>query len=217
MSKRLDNVTLSDLMPDSISKDSGVSAAAQSIDTELRAVANGLDLPSIYARIDELTSLQLDHLAASRNFTIWRDTWPLDLKRSVAKQMVAQKARMGTLSAVKLVLQSLGSSVSIKEWFEESPPAEPHTFKITVALSEVEGTLTSEMQEDCFAMLDEAKPVRSHYTFTLSINKKGTLQVVGVPRTTTFARIEGKRSPQKVHLPIANVLRPVISNRINFN
>ena len=94
MSKRLDNVTLSDLMPDSISKDSGVSAASQSIDTELRAVANGLDLPSIYARIDELTSLQLDHLAASRNFTIWRDTWPLDLKRSVAKQMVAQKALM---------------------------------------------------------------------------------------------------------------------------
>ena len=71
--KILANVALSDLMPDSISKDPTVSAAGKSIDKQLRLIADGIDLPSIYARIDQLTSEQLDHLAASRNFTIWRD------------------------------------------------------------------------------------------------------------------------------------------------
>lgn len=212
--KTLADVALSDLMPDSISKDPSVSAAAKSIDKQLKLIAGGIDLPSIYARIDQLTGEQLDHLAASRNFTIWRDTWPVDLKRSVAKQIIAQKARMGTLSAVRLALESLGTAVVIKEWWEESPPAEAHTFKITVALSDIEGTLTSEMQEDCFALLDDAKPVRSHYTFTLSIAQKGGVQLGSVNRPAVFARVRSERQPTIAGLIFASVARPVTFNQI---
>lgn len=212
--KILANVALSDLMPDSISKDLTVSAASKSIDKQLKLISDGIDLPSIYARIDQLTSEQLDHLAASRNFTIWRDTWPVDLKRSVAKQIIAQKARMGTLSAVKLALESLGAAVVVKEWWEESPPAEPHTFKITVTLSDIDGTLTSEMQEDCFALLDDAKPVRSHYTFTLSIAQKGGIQFGSVNRPAIFARIQSERESKKASVIFASVARPVIFNQI---
>lgn len=212
--KTLDDVSLSDLMPDSISGDPVVSASARSIDKELKLVAQGVDAPLIFSRIDELTSDQLDHLAASRNMTIWRDSWPVELKRSVAKQIIAQKARMGTLSAVKLALQSLGAAAVVTEWWEENPPAEAHTFKISVSLSEIDGTLTSEMQEDCFALLDDAKPVRSHYTFTLAINKQGGLKVGSVFRQAVSARIQVGRKAEVIGIVLANAVRPVVFNQI---
>ena len=48
MSKELDKTSLLDLLPDSISKDSDVSAAAKALDIPLREMTGVLDLPSIY-------------------------------------------------------------------------------------------------------------------------------------------------------------------------
>ena len=160
--KTLNDVVLADMLPASIAKDENVDAAAQAIDLELKNIVPDTRLPLIYARIDELTSQQLDHVAMGYNFTVWRDTWPIALKRSVVKQIIALKSRMGTLSAVRLALESMGAAVQITEWWQESPKGKPHTFKVNVALSQIEGTLTSELQEDFFALLNEAKPVRSH-------------------------------------------------------
>ena len=212
--KTIKDVLLEDLQPESLMHDKQMATAATAVDPQLKAVAGVVDVVAIYAHIDELTSEQLDHFAVGRNLTTWRESWPLELKRSVAKSIIAQKSRMGTLSAVKLALQSLGAAVVIKEWWEESPLAEPHTFKITIALSDIEGTLTSEMQEDCFALLDDAKPVRSHYTFTLSIAQKGGVQFGSVNRPAVFARIQSERQPKSAGLIFASVARPVTFNQI---
>ena len=40
-------------------------------------------------------------------------------------------------------------------------------------------------------LLDASKPVRSHYTFTLSQNVKGGIQVGGAASTASFARASG--------------------------
>ena len=207
--KKLNDVVLADLMPGSIASDSNVDASAKAIDPHLRIIAGETKKPSIYARIDELTSRQLDHLAIGYNFTVWRDTWPIALKRSVAKQIIAQKSRMGTLSAVRLALESIGAAVQITEWWQETPKATPHTFKINVVLSQIEGILTSEMQEDVFALLDDAKPKRSHYTFVLSLAQRGGLQLAGVHRPAVFARIQCGRETERVGLAVANAMRPV--------
>ena len=94
---------------------------------QLKAVADVVDVVAIYAHIDELTSEQLDHFAVGRNLTTWRESWPLDLKRSVAKSIIAQKGKNGPLSAVKNVLASLGSAVSIVGGGRESPKAAAHS------------------------------------------------------------------------------------------
>lgn len=207
--KTLNDVVLADMLPASIAKDENVDAAAQAIDLELKNIVPDTRLPLIYARIDELTSQQLDHVAMGYNFTVWRDTWPIALKRSVVKQIIALKSRMGTLSAVRLALESMGAAVQITEWWQESPKGKPHTFKVNVALSQIEGTLTSELQEDFFALLNEAKPVRSHYTFVLTLAQQAGLQVAGIHRPAVFARIECGRKTESISLGIANAMRPV--------
>ena len=207
--KKLNDVVLADLMPGSIANDSNVDASARAIDPQLRVVASETQKPLIYSRINTLTSQQLDHLAIGYNFTVWRDSWPISLKRSVAKQIIAQKSRMGTLSAVRLALESIGAAVQITEWWQETPNATPHTFKINVVLSQIEGVLTSEMQEDVFALLDDAKPKRSHYTFVLTLAQQAGLHVAGIHRPAVFARIECGRKTESIELAIANAIRPV--------
>lgn len=106
--KTLQDITLGDLLPDSISSDQQVKQSAEAIDPELKTVSGFLLLGAVLANVDKLTSTQLDHIAYSFDLTTWRDYWPLSQKRQVAKTVVAQKCRMGTLSAVK---KSLSLSV----------------------------------------------------------------------------------------------------------
>lgn len=186
--KTLNDIVLRDILPDSIKRDIAVRDSAAAIDPELKKIAAATNLAAVFASIDRLTSLQLDHLAAGFDVTTWRDTWSIDVKRRVAKVLATQKNRMGTLSAVKEVLSSLGASVRITEWWQETPKGIPHTFKVVATLSSLPGALDIQTQEDFFALLDEAKPARSHYTFTISQNGSGNLYLSAAGRAVVFAR-----------------------------
>jgi phage tail P2-like protein len=181
--KTLNDISLSDLLPESLQSEKKVSRCVEAIDPELRAVADNRHLPAVYAAIDTLNSVQLDHVAAQFDVSVWRDSWPVALKRSVAKTLASQKARMGTLSAIKSVLASLGAAVSIVEWWQTTPKGEPHTFTITASLGDIDGVLDAQQQEDFMALLDEAKPVRSHYELILAQSASGTVGLPTVART----------------------------------
>lgn len=98
MAIELEKVVLDDLLPDSIAKDEGVAAAAKAIDPQLQIASGFVDIPSIYVSIDRQSSTALDHLATQYDVSVWRDTWPLAVKRSVVNFQ-----RFPTLDAKKLV------------------------------------------------------------------------------------------------------------------
>lgn len=192
MSKELDKTSLLDLLPDSISKDSDVSAAAKALDIPLREMTGVLDLPSIYVSIDSLTSEQLDHLAYSWDASVWRDSWPIELKRSIVKQVVQEKRKKGTRKAVEEAVEALGSAATIQEWWETTPKGTPHTFTIFASLGKIDGTLESEMQEDLIALINDAKPVRSHFDFVVVKNLLGRIGWYGSVRPVAYARIRSE-------------------------
>lgn len=217
MSKELAESSLLDLVPDSIAKDPDVSASARSLDVPLRETTGVLDLPSIYVSIDKLTSDQLDHLAYSWDASVWRDSWPLRLKRSVLKNVICEKRKKGTLRAVKDAVSSLGSASTITEWWQMTPKGEAHTFTIQANLEDFEGTINSEMQEDLFALIDDAKPVRSHYKFVLLRQLGGTVGVSGTMRPAVYARIRSEKIRKLVcETGLQTGLRPVVSARLRF-
>jgi len=189
MSKKLLDQTLLENLPGSLLTSSVVTKAAEAIDPELRAVTEGAGRPLLHARIAELSSRQLDHLAVQFDLNPWRDTWPVDVKRRIVRQMVPQKARVGTLSAVRAALASLGSASSVREWWQKTPKGEPHTFEVVATLPEVAGQLDAQTQEDLFALIDEAKPVRSHYTFTLATAMDAGICFGGAFGCASFARL----------------------------
>ena len=193
MSKELVESGLLDVVPDSISKDPDVSSAAKALDVPLLEMTNVIDLPSIYVSIDKLTSDQLDHLAYSWDASVWRDSWPIELKRSIVKQVVQEKRKKGTRKAVEETVEALGSAATIKEWWQQEPKGTPHTFTIFASLGKLDGTLESEMQEDLIALINDAKPVRSHFDFVVVKNLLGRIGWHGSLRPVTYARIRSEQ------------------------
>lgn len=187
--KTLDGVKLKDLLPDSIAKDGNVEASSEAIDPHLKFIAEHSGIPSIYIDIDNLSSVALDHLAKQYDISVWRDGWNVSLKRSVLKTAIADKRKKGTIGAVKKALQSLGSAASIVEWWQTTPKGEPHTFTIYATQPEFDGVIPAEMQEDIIGMIDDAKPLRSHYNFVVSQDYRGGIGVYGCVRVLAFSSV----------------------------
>lgn len=184
--KTLNDVHLKDLLPESIAKDGNVAACAEAIDPKLKLITEATDTPSIYVSIDNLSSIALDHLAKQYDVSVWRDSWNVELKRSVLKTAISDKRNKGTLGAVKEALKSLGAAAIVEEWWQTTPKGTPHTFTIYVTQQEFEGVIPSEMQEDVISMIDDAKPLRSHYRFVVVQNANGSFGACGFIRALAF-------------------------------
>ena len=162
--------TLADFAPEHIARDANGVACIAGIDPYLRAVAEACELPALYRRLGELTPDQLDHMAVQMDVDVWRNSWPVEKKRSMILASYDVKRRAGTVGAVRAVLRALGATVQLVEWWETDPKSTPHTFQLTAIASPSSGnsTLTEEEQLDLVRAIDNAKPVRSHYLFTLA-------------------------------------------------
>lgn len=185
----LTTVNLYDLVPDSIRDDPDVKAAIEAIDGELKAVSNLCMVPAILARIDELDSDTLDHLAWQFNSKVYRDTWPIYLKRSVIKTVIVTKSKKGTRSAVIRSLESLGSAALVREWWEKTPAGTPHTFDITLSVNEIPGQTSQQVLDDIRLKIDDTKSARSTYTLSLALQAQGRIALGGAARAAVFRRL----------------------------
>lgn len=190
----IQEINLRELVPGSIRDDPNVAAAVEAINGELQRVSEISTVPAIIARIDQLTSAQLDHLAWQYDSKIWRDQWPVELKRSVIRSVILEKSKKGTRSAVLNALQAMGSAAIIREWFEETPDARPFTFSIVVSVPTYTGDTGTTIQEDLFLRLNDVKNVRSLYTFALAIQAEAELTLNAAARPAAFARIHGEEA-----------------------
>lgn len=190
--KDYENAVFSDLLPDNIARDKQAFAAAQALDPYFKEADINSELVAIVANINKLTSLQLDHLATEYDLTVWRESWPVSLKRKVIKTAIAIKSRVGTVQAVKEALSSIGSAASIVEWWQTEPKGQPHTFTVYATQAEAEGTIEAELQEDLMAMIDDAKPLRSHYDFVMQNKGKTGINAFACIRPLVYARLEGR-------------------------
>jgi phage tail P2-like protein len=186
--KRLDEITIADLMPDSISRDAQVSATSRAIDPQLGLISEAVDRPLILPAIDDLSAGVLEHLAVQYDVTAWDSAWPIETKRTVLKTAIADKRKKGTRGAVERAIEAVAPIATLTEWWQD-PSGEmlPHTFKIE--LWQDGGAVGPGTQNNVIAQVDDAKPVRSHYTFT-AIQKAGSgLYFASVLRAISYARV----------------------------
>jgi P2-related tail formation protein len=88
------------------------------------------------------------------------------------------------------VVAAFGGSLAIREWWEMQPAGDPHTFQIVLSLRGVVAAEASAAYVDTvIAEIRRTKPVRSHFTFTQAVEASGGLQVAGVARPATLARL----------------------------
>lgn len=211
------DVKLSQLIPENLVEDSNVKASADALDPSLHDVSEKVDIPSIYLRLDSLTSEQLDHMAAAWDASVWRQSWPIQIKRNVLNTVILEKRKRGTLGAVKKAIETIGQYTSITEWWQETPKGTPHTFKVIASLNNYEGVLESDLQEDLFGLIDDAKPVRSHYEFILQKRFRGDIGAIGLYRKLAYARVKGvnvNSEETSVGLALVPGVRPVVIRNI---
>lgn len=187
--KRLEDLELVETLPEAISQDISMRGFAYALQRQLHKLAKQSDSGAWYKNIDKATSAQLDHIAVEHDLQVWRDKWPLELKRRVLKNAFLAKSKVGTVSAVRDALSTIGAAAEIVEWWQTEPKGAPHTFNIIATLSQIEGTLTTEMQEDLQLMIKDSKPVRSHFTFQIVIAKEGGICLLGYARAAVMSRI----------------------------
>ena len=185
--KKLDEITIADLMPDSISQDAQVSATARAIDPQLRLVSEAVEKPLILYSIDDLSAGVLEHLAVQYDVTTWDSGWPIETKRAVLKTAIADKRKKGTRGAVQRAIEAIAPVATITEWWQADPPETPHTFRIDVLQDG--SAVDAETQADVIAQVIEAKPVRSHFTFNVGQRLGGDLYFAGVLRAIAYARV----------------------------
>ena len=186
--KRLDEITIADLMPDSIYGDAQVSATASAIDPPLRLISEAVDRPLILAAIDDLSAGVLEHLAVQYDVTSWDSAWPIETKRAVLKTAIADKRKMGTRGAVQRAIEAVAPIATLTEWWQDTNgDMLPHTFKID--LLQDGSAVDPETQANVISQVNEAKPVRSHYTFTAIQKGESGLYFAGVLRAISYARV----------------------------
>lgn len=100
----------------------------------------------------------LPYLAWAFSVDRWDEKWPAAEKRRAVKDAFYIHRRKGTVAAIRRVIENLGYTMTIQEWWQVADPA--GTFRLTVDLQDV--GITDEMVNELERLIGDAKPVSRH-------------------------------------------------------
>lgn len=143
-----------------------------------QSTARLADLPANLVRWMQSPQLipvdALPWLAWAFSVDTWDENWSDDQKRATIAASYMIHRHKGTIGAVKASLAALGFQSTIIEWFQESPPGDPYTFRIKIDADQVgaeQGALAR-----IAAVLEASKNLRSHLTtINLDVTSKSSV------------------------------------------
>ena len=111
----------------------------------------------------------LPYLAWAFSVDRWEETWTETAKRQAVSDAFWIHQRKGTVAAVKRVIEGLGYSMTIEEWWEVADPA--GTFRLEIDLNDI--GITEPMINELERIIGDTKPVSRHISqLTLSVSTK---------------------------------------------
>lgn len=109
----------------------------------------------------------LPYLAWAFSVDRWEETWTETAKRQAVSDAFWIHQRKGTVAAVKRVIEGLGYSMTLEEWWEVADPA--GTFRLEIDLNDI--GITEPMIAELERIIGDAKPVSRHISqLTLSLS-----------------------------------------------
>lgn len=129
----------------------------------------------IYYRIEELEEKVLDILAADLHADWYDYNGTIEQKRTVIKNNVAIHRRMGTVTGLKTVVESVMGSAELLEWFEYG--GEPFYFRVNIDAADLTET---EKFEKLLQAISIYKPVRTRLEKVVAYAKIDTTIGVGL-------------------------------------
>lgn len=116
----------------------------------------------------------LPYLARAFSVDRWEETRTETAKRQAVSDAFWIHQRKGTVAAVKRVIEGLGYSMTLEEWWEVADPV--GTFRLEIDLNDI--GITEVMITELERIIGDAKPVSRHISqLTLSVSTKGIANV----------------------------------------
>ncbi len=127
--KKISEVTLLDVLPESILQDPKLKAAAEALDAQIRAVTLATREVLHLPRLDELSGNVLDFLAEQFHLDFYEPLYLTeDEKRNLIRESIAWHRIKGTPAAVEKIAHDAFRDAEIVEWFNYG--GKPYHFKI---------------------------------------------------------------------------------------
>ncbi|MDC5398505.1 phage tail protein I [Acinetobacter baumannii] len=126
------------------------------VETTAKSTELNTNLSSLI-RVDDAPADFLSILAWQFSVDRWQDDWPEEIKRAQIKNSIKVHTYKGTNFALRSIVESFGYSLTVHEWWQESPMNEPGTFQITI---DTNGrALTEKTSKTLVELLNDAKPL----------------------------------------------------------
>lgn len=180
MARRLGSTPFRELLPDSLSGDPSIRAAAAALDTVLDATTRAIPGVLLYARLPEPV---LDLLAWQLHVEGYETAVDLAAKRQLIAGSLLLHRRRGTPWAVRTALEAaLHVPATVQQWFEYG--GEPYFFRVRLELGGAE--LDEAAQRNALQLILDYKNVRSWLDYletASSIPCREHVAVASVSRT----------------------------------
>lgn len=124
----------------------------------------------------------------------WKDYWPLSVKRQRLREAIRIARHKGTVQSVRQVVTAFGSALSMREWFDQTPPGVPHSaaFKLTIGVGV---SRTQAYQEEIVREIIRTKPQRTQFSLTAGLQGMGQLGLQGIARPCGQRRLTTEEHP----------------------
>ncbi|MGP0914043.1 phage tail protein I [Serratia sp. CY70267] len=100
----------------------------------------------------------LPYLAWAFSVDRWDEKWTAAEKRKAVKDAFYIHRRKGTIAAIRRVIEALGYSMTIAEWWQVADPR--GTFRLTIDVNDV--GITEEIVRELERLIGDARPVSRH-------------------------------------------------------
>ncbi|MET5489434.1 phage tail protein I [Klebsiella variicola] len=116
----------------------------------------------------------LPYLAWAFSVDRWEETWSEKEKRQAVSDAFWIHQRKGTVAAVRRVIETLGYSMTLQEWWDVADPA--GTFRLEINLNDI--GITEPMIYELERIIGDAKPVSRHISqLTLLQHSRGLASI----------------------------------------
>ncbi|HID2509506.1 phage tail protein I [Klebsiella pneumoniae] len=116
----------------------------------------------------------LPYLAWAFSVDRWEEAWTDTEKRRAVSDAFWIHQRKGTVAAVRRVIETLGYSMTLQEWWEVADPA--GTFRLEIDLNDI--GITETMIKELERIIGDAKPVSRHISqLKLSVSIIGIVNI----------------------------------------
>lgn len=130
---KLTDARLTDALPKTLAEQPWVQALAEASRKMRRRVMAYADRTRLFCDIDEASEEALDALAVELQTPIYKNDYPLTVKRQIVKNSMLYYIRSGTRGAVEELLADIYQGAEVEEWFEYG--GEPNYFRLAIDIS----------------------------------------------------------------------------------